>query len=219
MEAGVKGLLAIAVGAVVVTAAAAAAVDELRHSTKAGPLTNGAVYKASLFAPSALIETTAMGWEGSQYLRSRYHWLQLVYRGNDPARGGGMNIISAPGNKQSTAATIQLLHTVRVSSAQVGLKVGPVVDVTLHGYPAKQFDGDVTGPEGHTFVPFSGKSHGSSEAAGDHLKLLHEDLFRIIVTTIKGTPIVFFLDAGGAPRLNAEFLRQSTRIIDAMRFS
>jgi hypothetical protein len=130
-----------------------------------------------------------------------------------------MSIISAPGTKQSVATTVQLLHAVRASSPQVGIKVGSVTDVTLHGYPAKQFDGNVTGPEGHTFVPFSGKSSGSSEAAGDHFKLLHNDLFRIIVTTIKRTPIVFFLDAGGAPKLNAEFLRESTRIINAMRFT
>ena len=129
-----------------------------------------------------------------------------------------MSIVSAPGVKQSASTTIQFLHTVRASSPQVGLKVGSVISLRLHGPPAKQFDGDVTGPEGHTFVPFSGRSSGSSEAAGDHFKLLHNDLFRIIVTTIKGTPVVFFLDAGGAPKLNTEFLREATRIVNAMRF-
>jgi hypothetical protein len=214
-----KALAVFAVWATILTSTASSAPQELRHSTRAAPMTNGVVYAASLFAPPALIKTTAAGWAGSQYLKTRYHWLQLVYRGDDAARGGGMSSVSAPGTKQSAATTIQLLHTVRASSPQVGIKVGSVTDVTLHGYPAKQFDGEVTGPEGHTFVPFSGKSNGSSEAAGDHFKLLHNDLFRIIVTTIKGTPVVFFLDAGGAPKLNAEFLRESARIINAMRFT
>ncbi len=179
----------------------------------------GVVYRASLFSPQLLIKSTAPGWQGSQYERNRYDWLQLVFRGNDPARGGGMSIVSAPGSSQSTATTIRTLFTERATNPNVGIKVGPIVTVTLHGSPAKQFDGTVSGPEGHTFVPFSGRSTGSSEAAGDHFKLLHGDLFRIIVTKFRGTPIVFFLDSGGAPKLNQAFLRASRTIINAMRFA
>jgi hypothetical protein len=36
--------------------------------------------------------------QGSQYESNRYHWLQLVFWGNDPSRGGGMSIVSAPGS-------------------------------------------------------------------------------------------------------------------------
>jgi hypothetical protein len=214
-----KVAIAVVIAATMTAATAAGSTPELRKSRKAAAMMNGVVYRASLFAPQALVKTTAAGWEGSDYTAKDYHWLQLVYRGNDAARGGGMNIVSAPGVKQTVAATIQLLHTVRASSPDVGIRAGPIVNVTLHGFPAKQFDGTVSGPHGHTFVPFSGRSSGSSEAAGDHFKLLADDLFRIIVCSIDGTPIVFFLDSGGAPSLNAEFLRESTRIVNAMRFT
>jgi hypothetical protein len=161
----------------------------------------------------------ACGLGGGQHEQNGFHWLQLNYRGNDPARGGGMNIVSAPASRQSAATIVQVLRTERASSPSVVIKAGRVVDVTLHGVAAKQFDGIVIGPAGHTFVAFSGKSSGASEAAGDHFKLLHNDLFRIIVTTIRGTPVVFFLDAGGAPKLNTEFLAESVRLVDAMKFA
>jgi len=215
----VRVLVVAAVTACVVAATAAGAAPELVKSRKAAAMTNGVVYQASLFSPQVLIKTTATGWEGGQYVARDYHWLQLVYRGNDPDRGGGMSIVSAPGSKQSVLTTIQLLHTERASSPNVGIQAGPIVDVTLHGVPAKQFDGMVTGPGGHTFVPFSGRSTGSSEAAGDHFKFLKDDLFRIIVCSIRGRPLVLFLDSGGAPQLNAEFLREATRIVNAMRFT
>jgi hypothetical protein len=93
-----------------------------------------------------------------------------------------------------------------------------VVAVTLHGLQCRRFDGSVTGPAGHTFVPFSGKSSGVSEAAGDHIKFLKDDLFRVIACAIRGVPVVFFLDSGGAPNLNTEFLRASTLIVNSMRF-
>jgi hypothetical protein len=204
--------------AVVATSAAGAPPELLQSRSKAAPMTNGVVYRASLFSPQVLVRTTRAGWEGGQHVQNGYHWLQLNYRGNDPTRGGGMNIVSAPASRQSTATTVRILRTERASSPSVGIRVGPVVAVTLHGMPAQRIDGIVTGPAGHTFVAFSGKSGGASEAAGDHFKLLHNDLFRIIVTTIRGTPVVFFLDAGGAPKLNAEFLVESSRLVDAMKF-
>jgi hypothetical protein len=57
-----------------------------------------------------------------------------------------------------------------------------------------------------------------SEAAGDHIKFLKDDLFRVIACAIRGVPVVFFLDSGGAPNLNTEFLRASTLIVNSMRF-
>jgi hypothetical protein len=219
MGVGMKTFVTLAIAAGFATSVAAASAPELVKSKNAAALKYGVVYHASLFSPQLLIKTTAPGWQGSQYESNRYHWLQLVFWGNDPSRGGGMSIASAPGSNQTTATTIHTLLTERATSPNVGIKVGPIVSVTLHGSPAQQFDGTVTGPEGHTFVPFSGKSSGSSEAAGDHFKLLHNDLFRIIVTKFRGTPIVFFLDSGGAPKLNPAFLRASTTIVNAMRFT
>jgi hypothetical protein len=50
-----------------------------------------------------LIKTTASGWEGGQYVARDYHRLQLVYRGNDPARGSGMSMNLHTGfRKEST---------------------------------------------------------------------------------------------------------------------
>jgi hypothetical protein len=213
-----KVVLAVALAAWAIATSATAATPELLKSRKTMPMTSGVTYRASLFAPAVLITTTAVGWEGGQYVAKDYHWLQLVYRGNDPARGGGMSIISAPRSTQSVAKTIQLLHTERADSPNVGIQEEPIAAVTVHGLPCKQFDGSVTGPAGHTFVPFSGKSHGVSEAAGDHIKFLKDDLFRVIACSVRGTPVVFFLDSGGAPNLNEEFTRAATRIVNSMRF-
>src|SRR5689334_5427546 len=94
-------LVALIAGAI--AASAAGATPELLKSRKAEAMTNGVVYRASLFSPQVLIRTTASGWAGGQYVAKNYHWLQLVYRGNDPTRGGGMSIVSGPVSTQSVA--------------------------------------------------------------------------------------------------------------------
>jgi hypothetical protein len=212
------------VGVVIVAVCAAASAsgappDLLKSKKDSAPMTVGVTYQASLFVPHVLIKTTEGGWQGGQHASKSYRWLQLVFRGNDPKRGGGMNIVSAPRSHQLAAKTIATLRTERAASANVGIHAGPVVHVTWAHTPALQFDGTVTGPFGHTFVPFSGKSSGASEDAGDHIKFLRGDVFRVIVTTIHGTPVVFFLDSGGAPQLNTAFLRAAARIVNAMKFT
>jgi hypothetical protein len=107
-----------------------------------------------------------------------------------------MHVLAAPGSHQPVAQTARILGTARAASANVGIKAAPATAARVNGFAAQQFDGIVTGPFGHTFVAFSGKSSGASEAAGDHYKLLHNDAFRIIVFSVRGTPIVLFLDSG-----------------------
>jgi hypothetical protein len=94
-------MVAVDLGTAAIAAAAAIATPELLKSRQTMPMTNGVVYRASLFAPGVLVKTTAPGWEGGQYVAMDYHRLQLVYRGNDVARGGGMNIVSAPGSARA----------------------------------------------------------------------------------------------------------------------
>jgi hypothetical protein len=99
------------------------------------------------------------------------------------------------------------------------MTVGPVVAVTIAGFPGKQFDGIITGRYGHTFVPFSGPSSGASGAAGDHDRLPRNTAFRIIVLNVRGKQIFFELDHGDKKgRFDPGFLAAAMRLVRASKF-
>jgi hypothetical protein len=208
-------LVALAVTAITAGRATATSPPDIVHSSNGnfGPLTAGTTYQATLFAPSIRLVPPGAGWTGAQFTSHGYDWIVLTWH-----NGGCLCMISAPALAQTFARTIQRLRTERTTGA-VGMSVGPVVAVTIAGFPGKQFDGTVTGRYGHTFVPFSGSSSGASSSSGDHLRLPRNTAFRIIVLSVRGKQIFFELDHGDKKgRFDPGFLPAATQLVRALTF-
>jgi hypothetical protein len=177
------------------------------------PLKAGTTYQATLFAPSTRVVPPGAGWAGAQHRSHGYDWIVLTWHD-----AGCVCMISAPASTQTFARTVQRLRTER-TTGPVGMTVGPVVAVTIAGFPGKQFDGTVTGQYGHTFVPFSGASSGASSSAGDHDRLPRNTAFRIIVLNVRGKQIFFELDHGEKRgRFDPGFLAVATQLVRALKF-
>jgi hypothetical protein len=209
-------LLALA-AATAIAAARATATDppDIAHSSNGHfePLKAGTTYQATSFAPSIRVMPAGAGWTGAQYTSHGYDWIVLTWH-----NGGCVCMISAASSTQTLARTVQRLRTER-TTGPVGITTGPVVAVTIAGFPGKQFDGTVTGQFGHTFVPFSGASSGASSSAGDHDRLPRNTAFRIIVLNVRGKQIFFELDHGEKTgQFDPGFLSAATQLLHTLKF-
>ena len=180
---------------------------------KFAPVAPG-LYLASLFAPPLRMTIPDAKWNGAQWVKDGYDTVDLAWKGHI----GDFRMTSAPGSTQSAAKTLSRLRTERADSTNVGITVHPTVAVTIAGFPGQQFDGSVTGQYGHTFVPFSGKSGGSSNSVGDHDRLPQNSAFRIIVLNVRGKVIFFEIDSGRVPTQDPNLLTDATKIIHSLRF-
>jgi hypothetical protein len=208
---------AAAAAAIAPAAPARAPRDLLKSPTRFAPLEPRTAYGASLFSPTVRITPPGAGWQGGQRVDHRYGWITLVYRADDAERGGALSIVAAPGSRQTAAATLQLLRTERAAGTNVGIDVTAVTPLSVGGFPGKQLEGTVIGQFGHTFVPFSGHSHGASGSAGDHYRVPHGVAFRIVVVDVRGHTVVAFEDSD-RPQVNLDFSAEAAKMLSALRF-
>jgi hypothetical protein len=118
------------------------------------------------------------------------------------------------------AATIARLQ--RGGSHPPASKVGGITfhatsAVKLSGYSGRQFDGNVWGIFGHTFVPFSATTRGASPADSYHLD--KGELFRLVALNVRGKTVVLLYDNIALPveRFPA-FIASANRLLRSVTF-
>ena len=205
---------------------AAAAPPELSTSnlnTPAGEMTAlkaTTAYQASSF-PLGLRLTAPDGtWAGSQWTTSAFGkktfaWVAVGHGGTTPTSPpqGVVTIMTAFGPTPSVSATVARLR--RGGSGITFQKTSPA---RVAGYRGTQFDGDVWGIFGHSFVPFTPTTHGASPSDSWHTD--KGEAFRFIVLGVKGRTVVLFEESFGlAPDRFPAFLTDANRVLASLRFT
>ena len=86
------------------------------------------------------------------------------------------------------------------------------------GYGGIQFDGDVWGIFGHSFVPFTPTTHGASPWDSWHID--KGEAFRFIVLAVKGKTVVLFEESFGLPADQfPAFLTDVNRVLASLSFT
>ena len=221
-----RTLILIVVTLALAAGVAAAAPPELATSnlnTPAGKMTALAaktVYQASSF-PLGLRLTAPDGtWAGSQWTTSAFGkktfaWVAVGHGGTTPttAPQGVVTIMTAIGPTPSVSATVARLR--RGGSGITFQKTSPA---RVAGYRGTQFDGDVWGIFGHSFVPFTPTTHGASPSDSWHID--KGEAFRFIVLGVKGRTVVLFEESFGlSPDRFPAFLTDANRVLASLKFT
>jgi hypothetical protein len=204
-------------------AAAGGKPPELLGSSKAAaPLRAGVAYHAAVFPLPLRVTAPEGGWIGNQYRtfshgRPLFAWVQLTRAG---VRGLA-TIETAYGPTPSVAATIARL---RIGGSHLpdehigGTTFQEPTPVRVAGYSGQQFDGNVWGIYGRTFVPFTPKTHGASPA--DHIYVGKDEAFRIIALNVRGKTVVLTLESAELPAEQfPAFLDSASRLLASIRLS
>ena len=81
-----------------------------------------------------------------------------------------------------------------------------------------QFDGNVWGVFGHSFVPFTPKTRGASPSDSWHID--KGEAFRFVVLSVKGKTVVVFEESFGlAADQFPTFLMDANRVLASLRFT
>ncbi len=166
------------------------------------PLKGGVTYQASAFPLPLRVYRPwgrAAAWGGAQWKtnsrgKPAFGWVALAHPPlNNPQ--GDVIIETAFGATSSVAATISRLRAGGSHAPDTnvgGTSFQQVSPVRLAGYLGQQFDGNVWGIFGHTFVPFSAKTHGASPADSFHLQ--KGEVFRLMALDVKGKTIALLFE-------------------------
>jgi len=223
------GIAAVA-GAATTAAVASGNPPELPMSnlnTAAGnlkTLKGGVSYQASSF-PVALRVTVPDGtWGGAQWKTSShgkpaFGWAAVGHPPLDNPRGV-ISLETAFGPTPSVAATVARLRAGGSHAPETnigGTTFQEPSPVKLAGYSGRQFDGNVWGIYGHTFIPFSPKTHGASPP--DSFRLEKAELFRIIVLNVRGKTVVLLLENWKLPAEQfPTFLTSANKLLKSLKF-
>ena len=198
-------------------------------NTPAGSLSAlraGITYQASSF-PLGLRVTAPDGtWSGTQWRttsrgKPAFGWAAFGHGlGITPPRGV-VEIETAYGPTSSVAASIARLREggSHLPASHVGgITFQAASPVKLAGYSGRQFDGNVWGIYGHTFVPFSPKTGGASPP--DSFRAEKGEVFRIVALSVRGKTVVLFLDNISLPaeRFHA-FIASANRLLRSVTFA
>ena len=218
--------LILVVAILAVAGVAAAAPPELATSnlnTPAGKTTALAaktVYQASSF-PLGLHLTAPDGtWAGSQWTTSShgkrtFAWVAVGHGGTTATSPpqGVITIMTAIGPTPSVSATVA-----RIRQGGSGITLQKASPARVAGYGGTRFDGNVWGVFGHSFVPFTPKTHGASPSDSWHTD--KGEAFRFIVRGVKGKTVVVFEESFG---LSADqfpaFVTDANRVLASLRFT
>jgi hypothetical protein len=216
----------LAVTVLTATGVATAAPPELATSnlnTPAGKMTAlaaGTLYQASSF-PLGLRLTAPDGtWAGTQWTTSSrgkktFGWVAVGHGGTSATSPpqGVITIVTAIGPTPSVSATVARIH-----QGGSGITFQKPSPARVAGYTGTQFDGSVWGIFGHSFVPFTPKTHGASPSDSWHTD--KGEAFRFIVLGVKGKTVVVFEESFGlaADRFPA-FLTDARRVLGSLRFT
>ena len=220
-----------ALAALAVTAASSQATStggsppDLRRTTPgnpvAAPLKAGAVYQASLFPLALRVTARGGAWIGDQYRTtergtSRFGWAQVAH----PGVKGLITIVTAYGATSSVAATIARLRlggSHDPDSNVGGTSFGDSSQITIAGYTGRQYSGAVWGIYGHTFVPFTPQTHGTSPS--DHWYIQKGERFQIMALNVRGKTVVVFLESAELPADQFDaFLTTANQFLGTLRF-
>jgi hypothetical protein len=218
--------LIVVVASLVATGAAIAAPNELATSnlnTPAGKMTRLAAktaYRAGSF-PLGLQLTAPDGtWAGSQWTTSSkgkrtFAWVAAGHGGTtatSPPRGLVM-IMTAIGPTPSVSATVA-----RIRTSGGGVRFETPSPARIAGYAGIQFDGSVFGIFGHTFVPFTPKTHGAAPSDSWHID--KGETFRFTVISVRGKTVVVFEESFGLPATQFPgFLPGASQVLASLRFT
>ena len=188
---------------------------------RAAPLKEGITYQASLF-PIALRLTARGGpWNGDQFKESAHGKAMFGFaQAAHPGVKGAMTIATAYGATPSVAATIARLQTggSHLPDTNVGGATWQApVPAKLAGYSGRQFDGEVWGKFGHTFIPFSPKTGAGKPP--DYLRLEKGEAFRLIALNVRGKTVVVLLNSAELPADQfPAFLSSASQLLRTLKF-
>ena len=205
---------------------AAAATPELATSnlnTPAGKMTALAaktVYQASSFPLRLRVTAPDATWAGTQWTTSShgkktFAWAAIGHGGTTPTTPpkGVITIITPIGPTPSVSATVARIH-----QGGSGITFQKTSSAKVAGYTGMQFDGNVWGVFGHSFVPFTPKTRGASPSDSWHTD--KDEAFRFIVLGVKGKTVVVFEESFGlAADQFPTFLMDANRVLASLRFT
>jgi hypothetical protein len=200
---------------------------ELLTSAKTlAPLKAGITYQASSFPIPLRLTAPDSTWLGAQsratsHGRLAYGWVVVGH----PPLGKPKGLIAIEtgfGPSPSVQATIAGLRYGGSSQAEShvgGVEFGKPTAVKVAGYLGQQFDGQVWGKFGHTFLPFSPHVRGPASPADANY--LHKgEAFRFIVLNVRGKTVVLGLESLGLPADQfPEFLASASRLLRSLVLS
>lgn len=208
-------------------AATGGSLPELLTSGKTlAPMKAGVTYQASSFPLRLRLTAPDSSWVGAQletssHGRPAFGW---VIVGHPPVAkpNGVIAIETAFGATHSVAATITNLRYGGSSLPEThlgGVEFGAPTSVKIAGYSGQQFDGQVWGKFGHTFLPFSPHLRGpASPPDSNHLQ--HGEAFRFIALNVRGKTVVVALESLGLPADQfPAFLTSARRLLESLVFS
>jgi hypothetical protein len=208
-------LAALSVSVIVGFTGMAAAVAGVRADLPKGPASfaplKPGVYQPSLFVPPVRLSVPDTNWRGAQWVTGGHRIVVLSWK----AHNGGWEMHSTPGSTETAAALAHRLRTERAGGASVGISTRPAVAITVGGFHGWQFDGNVIGRYGHTFVPFQGVNGGKPDN-GD--RLAHGVAFRIIVLQVGKNVIFVEIDSDAATQ-DAAMVGESMKMIRSLKFT
>jgi hypothetical protein len=197
--------LILVVAMLVAAGVAAAAPPELATSnlnTPAGRMTALAaktVYQASSFPLGLRLAAPDGTWAGSQWTTSAYGkktfaWVAVGHGGTTAtsAPQGVIALITAIGPTPSVPATVA-----RIRQGGSGVTFEKASSARVAGYTGTQFDGNVWGVFGHSFVPFTPRTRGAAPSDSWHID--KGEAFRFTVLGVKGKTVVVFEESFGLP--------------------
>ena len=221
-------LLAAGAAALVLVLAAAAAeqrdlpmTETFRGNWHTTKLASGVTYQASVFPISLRVTPPGAGWAGAQWKDATwpkvapfYGWAAIdqgVADPNVPPRGE-IAILTSYARTPSVASTVATLR-----SRGRGASYEATSTTKLGGFPAVQFDAQITG-KSHQFLPFS-KPTSASEPHGDSYGADHGQLLHIIVAGVRGKTVVVFVSNGSlAADQFPAFLAKADAVLKTLKF-
>ena len=122
-------------------------------------------------------------------------------------------IVTAIGPTPSVSATVA-----RIRTGGGGITFETPSPAKVAGYTGTQFDGSVFGIFGHTFVPFTPKTHGAAPSDAWHID--KGEAFRFTVISVKGKTVVVFEESFGLPAKQfPSFLPGASHLLASLRFT
>jgi hypothetical protein len=200
-------------------------VELLTSKKTLAPLKAGVTYQASTFPIPLRLTVPDSTWLGSQdkttsHGRPAFGWVVVAH----PPLAKPLGVLAfetAFGPTPSVAATIANLRYGGSSppeTHQGGVQFGAPTTVRIVGYAGQQFDGQVWGKFGHTFLPFS--PHVRGPATPTDSNYIHRgEAFRFVVLNVRGKTVVLSLESFGLPADQfPEFLTSASRVLKSLSF-
>jgi len=188
------------------------------HTTK---LASGVTYQASVFPIGLRVTPPDGSWAGAQWKDATwpkvapfYGWASIDQGGTNPKiePRGEIALLTSYARTPSVAATVATLRT-----RGHGATYQATSTTTLGGFPAVQFDAQITG-KSHQFVPFS-KPTGKAEPHGDSYDADQGQVLRIIVAGVRGKTVVVYMDNLGLPADQfPAFLAKADAVLKTLKF-